>query len=86
MQVKNLKRIINDSMPDSDLKVGSVEEFQGQERDIILISTVRTNRNLVAIDQKFGLGFLQCAKRMNVAISRGEYLNLKHILIQKYLK
>lgn len=77
LQVKALRRIITDSMPDycDVLKVGSVEEFQGQERDIILISTVRTSRNFSSTDTKLnaaGLGFLQSAKRTNVAISRGK--------------
>lgn len=74
LQVKNLRRIIAESMPDCDLKVGSVEEFQGQERDIILVSTVRTKRSVSAIDQRFGLGFLESAKRTNVAISRARAL------------
>lgn len=74
LQVKRLRSIIDEGIPDSGLKVGSVEEFQGQERDIILLSTVRTNHKFVATDQQFGLGFLQCAKRMNVAVSRARAL------------
>lgn len=74
LQVKRLRGIIDESMPDSGLKVGSVEEFQGQERDIILVSTVRTNQKYLTSDQQFGLGFLQCAKRMNVAVSRARAL------------
>lgn len=74
LQVKNLRRIINECMPDSEIKIGTVEEFQGQERQIILVSTVRTNRKLVQTDLHFGLGFLQCEKRINVAISRARAL------------
>jgi len=75
LQVKNLKRIINESMPDCGLKIGTVEEFQGQERNIILVSTVRTSNHLFqTVDVQYGLGFLQCEKRMNVAISRARAL------------
>lgn len=51
-------------------KVGSVEEFQGMERKIILVSTVRTNLSRANVDVARRLGFIQCPQRINVAISR----------------
>lgn len=52
-------------------RIGTVEEFQGQEFEIILISTVRSitpNANNHNLGQ--ALGFVRCPRRMNVAISR----------------
>lgn len=74
LQVKKLKEEISLHLNDTDLKIGTVEEFQGQERMIVIVSTVRTSEIHLSKDARFGLGFIQCPKRMNVAISRARAL------------
>ncbi|XP_044071008.1 putative helicase mov-10-B.1 isoform X2 [Siniperca chuatsi] len=58
----------------TELKVGSVEEFQGQERKIIMVSTVRSSINYVKMDKDFNIGFLSNEKRFNVAVTRARSL------------
>ena len=57
-----------------DVMVGSTEEFQGQERRIIIVSTVRSTPQYVNTDKQYKLGFLQNPKRFNVAITRSQAL------------
>ena len=49
----------------SKVAINTVDSFQGQERDIIYISLVRSN-------EKGGIGFLSDTRRMNVAMTRAK--------------
>jgi superfamily I DNA and/or RNA helicase len=53
------------------ITVNTVDGFQGQERDVIVISLVRSN-------EQGDIGFLRDLRRMNVAITRAR---MKLILV-----
>jgi superfamily I DNA and/or RNA helicase len=53
--------------PNLDLRFGTVDRFQGQEKDIIIVSLVRNNKN-------HNVGFAKKAHRVNVAFSRAKKL------------
>lgn len=70
-QVYQIKKLLKEISYDK-IEVGTVEAYQGKEKRIIIISTVRANCNLLDHDAKFQLGFLVDDKRFNVAITRAK--------------
>ncbi len=61
MQVQKLQKALKAAnLP--DIRVGSVEEFQGQESRVIIISTVRSSQEYLPLDSHFKLGFLRNPK------------------------
>lgn len=62
-QVSRLKSII----PYSDIEINTVDGYQGREKEVIIISTVKCNSD-------HDVGFLTETRRMNVAISRAKHL------------
>lgn len=50
---------------EGNLRISTIDGFQGQERDVIIISLVRSN-------SKSSIGFLKDYRRMNVALTRAK--------------
>ena len=76
-QVKKFKEKIYkyEDLSDIDIRINTVDSFQGQERDIIFFSTVRSNNKLsLSINNGDGesIGFLNDYRRMNVGLSRAK--------------
>ena len=61
MQVKELRKRINDVDVYPDVKVGSVDSFQGSQKNYIIVSTVRSDGEV---------GFLADTRRLNVTMTR----------------
>ena len=60
-----LLRSIRNEMFKQDLEIGTIDGFQGREKEAIIISMVRSNDNKE-------VGFLSDERRMNVAITRAK--------------
>lgn len=73
-QCQKIRLILKTFAP--DIKVGSAEEFQGDERLVMIISTVRSSQNLLEYDYRFTLGFVSNPRRFNVAVTRAKALLL----------
>ncbi len=73
-QVKKIKQALKSRSITSDITIGSCEQFQGQERKVIIISTVRSSLEYLESDEKYNIGFLSNPKRFNVAITRAKAL------------
>jgi senataxin len=77
-QVKKLKEKIykykDQDLFGIDIKINTVDSFQGQERDIIIFSTVRANNKSSGINngEIESIGFLNDYRRMNVGLSRAK--------------
>lgn len=50
----------------SDIMIASIDAFQGREKDFLIMSCVRSNK-------QNKIGFLSDARRMNVALTRAKY-------------
>ncbi len=71
-KIKNSKiklGMFNDK-PDAKLVISTVDDFQGDERDIIILSMVRNPQNRAKSDP----GFVTAYQRINVALSRARRL------------
>lgn len=65
LQVQVLKQVLP-----AGARVGTVDKFQGQEAEIVIVSMATSNENYLPRD----IGFLYSKNRLNVAVSRAKSL------------
>jgi hypothetical protein len=68
-QMVRLREMIQDNLS-SLIEVNTVDAFQGQEKDIIIFSCVRSKDIRGEVK---GIGFLRDTRRLNVALTRAKY-------------
>ncbi|KAF9082733.1 hypothetical protein BGX23_012125 [Mortierella sp. AD031] len=70
-QVKLLRQVLR-SRGYAGVNVGAVEDYQGQEYRIMLVSTTRSRVKYLDQDVRQGLGLVHFRKRFNVALTRAQ--------------
>jgi superfamily I DNA and/or RNA helicase len=60
-------QITNENFPNLNIRTGTVDEFQGMEKSVIIVSMVRNNYHN-------NIGFARTPERVNVAFSRAKEL------------
>lgn len=80
-QKKLLRKMAKDNHSDIPVRINTVDKFQGMERNIIIVSTVRNNK-------EGNIGFAEKLQRINVAFSRPRRLliivgNIDHFAFNK---
>ncbi|WP_156875594.1 AAA domain-containing protein [Lacinutrix venerupis] len=77
-QVSKLKEVkkIAQNKYNIPIRLNTVDKFQGMERNIIIVSTVRSNKKIEngEIKKNYDIGFAKSPKRLNVALSRAKRL------------
>lgn len=71
-QAEKIRQMMTRGMSKAIGKVSTIEDFQGQEREAIILSLVRSSPKHLKHDMLFNLGFLFDAKRFNVSTSRAK--------------
>mmetsp|Transcript_4655 Transcript_4655/g.14067 ORF Transcript_4655/g.14067 Transcript_4655/m.14067 type:complete len:752 (-) Transcript_4655:467-2722(-) len=74
MQRKTIAEMLERDESLKEVQVGSVEKFQGCERKVIVVSTVRSSVVHSNTQDKHKLGFVAQRKRFNVAVTRAQAL------------
>ena len=64
-----IRHLLNEAGFDG-VRVGTVDKFQGQEAPVVIVSTTVS----AAADAPRGMGFVLSRNRVNVAVSRGQWL------------
>ena len=77
-QVNKLKEVASKARNTLNIPVrlNTVDKFQGMERNIIIVSTVRSDKKIEngVVKTNYDIGFAKSPKRLNVALSRAKRL------------
>ncbi len=66
-QKNRLIQVLSKTSEACDVQIGDVDAFQGEEKDVIFLSMVRSNK-------RSQIGFLKDPRRLNVAVTRAKFV------------